>query len=158
MRLLLPFVDYFSLMSYDYPSKTLSGVAPINWMRDNVEYLLQTPVDVANAEDVGERYVGQPLSHRVLMGLNLYGYGVIGASGRVEAVVAHTYLNMLTHADARIKWHAHVSEHSVEAGKSMAFYPSLHSLEMRLSLARELNVGVALWEIGQGLDYFYNLL
>ena len=76
-----------------------------------------------------------------------------------------TYLALLErHRPARFDWHAEAAEHvftyngTDDGAAHSVYYPSLKGLAERLGALRSLGVGVALWELGTGLDYWFDLL
>lgn len=145
---LAPHVDYFSLMTYDF--STNSGHAgpssPLPWVAMCVNFL-----------DPEEKY-----RSKILTGLNFYGH--MFSSRASSPIVGRDYLEFLELYKPEITWEQSIAEHyarfgNEEAGQGIVFYPTLKSIEMRLEAARSvLKTGVSIWEIGQGLDYFYDLL
>ena len=120
-------------------------------------------------------------SIKVFLGLNFYGYRYdrVGSSTRNDqqqyrmvSIIGRDYVEFLRKSsqsssiiyDSRT--HEHVTfvqngaikqpQHSFP--ETIIFYPSLKSIYERLKLATKLNVGVAIWDGGQGLDYFFDLL
>jgi len=144
-----PLVDAFSLMTYDYMATAPPGragpTAPLVWVESCVTMLDPE----SRARD------------KILLGINLYGY--LYGKLRIKAVVGTEYIQMLKSRLATIEWNKDFGEHVImqdayDGSAEVIFYPTLLSIQKRIDLARQLGTGLAIWDLGQGLDYFYDLL
>uniref|UniRef100_A0A8C3ACP8 Chitinase domain-containing protein 1 n=1 Tax=Cyclopterus lumpus TaxID=8103 RepID=A0A8C3ACP8_CYCLU len=136
---LAPAVDGFSLMTYDYSSGARPGPSsPLPWVRDCVLQL---------APNTQWR-------QKILLGLNLYGLDF--ASQETEPTLGGRYIEILREHRPKLLWDEYSAEHYFSYKRPSHSKP--YSLYLRISLATELGTGISLWELGQGLDYFYDLL
>ncbi|KNC55463.1 Cc1-9 [Thecamonas trahens ATCC 50062] len=123
-----------SVMTYDFSHPGSPGPsAPLAWMERALEGIVPP-----NAPQ---------LASKVFLGLNFYGndFAGDGSGGPI------------------IEWDSGSSEHVYryvdgQGREHEVWYPSLGSLHVRLELAARAGVGVAVWELGQGLDYLFDEL
>ena len=77
-------------------------------------------------------------------------------------IIGHEYISLLRKHKPTLLWDDKVKEHYFEyvekKKKHIVFYPSLKSLALRLEEASQWGTGISIWEIGQGLEYFFDLL
>ncbi|KAF5733116.1 chitinase domain-containing protein 1-like isoform X1 [Tripterygium wilfordii] len=147
-------VDGFSLMTYDFSSPQHPGPnAPLKW----IHFTLQTLLGMSDRDD-------QSLAHKIFLGINFYGNDFIHSGGSGGgAITGMDYLSLLEKHRPALQWEKNSGEHyflyaDEDQKKHAVFYPSLMSISMRLEEARRWGTGISIWEIGQGLDYFMDLL
>jgi chitinase domain-containing protein 1 len=141
-------VDGFSLMTYDYSSHNsiVGPNAPLKWVKLNIEYL--------TSNSRADR-------SKILLGLNFYGTKFsLKPKPSAEPILGRQLVELLENERVDIVFNEETGEHEfyIKSKHIIVFYPTLYSIQQRINLARELGTGLSIWELGQGLDYFFDLL
>ncbi|GBF89547.1 hypothetical protein Rsub_02265 [Raphidocelis subcapitata] len=174
-------VEGFSVMTYDHLAAIPGPNAPLPWMEANLKLLLEggggSGGSGGGGGGKGSSGGGPALEPgSVLLGLNFYGYefsrpddgapAAAAAAGAArwsfDAVVAERFLSALARLQPALAWDGEAGEHYAkfkEGGKRRRIYfPTPASLAARVALAREWGVGLSIWELGQGMEAFFDLL
>eukprot|EP00752_Nemacystus_decipiens_P006333 g5709.t1 len=173
-RRLVPLIHRFSLMTYDYrppdvPADSSRGErtggggvpnSPLSWVRECVEMF-------------SPEGPGSELRSMTLIGLPFYGYD----NGR--ATTSRDVLSLFAAEQQRVSgvtggdispisldwdpaWREHIMSYRGRGGNAiddhLATFPTLAFIQERVDLAQQLGVGLALWELGQGMPYFFDLI
>lgn len=149
MDKLYKYVYAFSLMTYDFSSVQRPGAnAPLYWVRKAVEHIAP-----AGCHDMEIK------RGKILMGLNMYGNDYTPDGG--GPITYGQYLELVRHVKKHLTFDERDIENffeiKTETGRHIVFYPTLYSINERIKLAKELGTGISIWELGQGLNYFYDL-
>jgi len=158
-------VDYFSVMTYDHAGAmgTEGPNSPLKWVEQVVGDLIQgddNGDDLEDDEELTEVMSEHKMrASKVLLGIPFYGYR-FSRNQAPEAYTASNYVDLLKEATSPIdiSWDESSKEHRLALTGSSLWYPTLLSLLYRLQLAEELGVGIAIWELGQGMDHFIDAL
>ncbi|PIN13887.1 putative member of glycosyl hydrolase family 18 [Handroanthus impetiginosus] len=154
LRSLSDDVDGFSLMTYDFSGPQNPGPnAPLKWIRSTFQLLLG-----ANNGD------HHKLAKKIFIGINFYGNDFVASGGLGGGpIIGREYLSLLEKHKPQLHWERNSAEHFFlyiddQNIKHVVFYPSLMSIAARLQEALFWKAGISIWEIGQGLEYFFDIL
>jgi chitinase domain-containing protein 1 len=99
------------------------------------------------------------------MGLNFYGMKYeMDKSGKLtkqpEPILGSQLIDLIKDQELIVQYDQRSEEHVFlkTSDKTLIYYPTLYSLEKRITLANELNTGLSIWELGQGHTFFFDLL
>ncbi|GKU96685.1 hypothetical protein SLEP1_g9896 [Rubroshorea leprosula] len=147
-------VDGFSLMTYDFSNPHNPGPnAPTQWIHFTLQSLLGPPGKTAWS-----------LARKIFLGINFYGndFTLSGGSGG-GPIIGRDYISLLEKHKPAFQWEKNSGEHFFLYSDDnhinhAVFYPTSMSIHLRLEEARSWGTGISIWEIGQGLDNFFDLL
>eukprot|EP01099_Mayorella_cantabrigiensis_P007085 TRINITY_DN6127_c0_g1_i1.p1 TRINITY_DN6127_c0_g1~~TRINITY_DN6127_c0_g1_i1.p1 ORF type:complete len:427 (-),score=98.36 TRINITY_DN6127_c0_g1_i1:157-1437(-) len=166
METINSYIDAFSIMTYDFSSHhgRVGPTAPVDWMMRSILRLIPP-----------SKRTDKSFTDKFLLGLNFYGREYKPSVGEVRALTGTDYVKVLeTQKAVKFVWEESFHEHliyyspsstsspppssSSSSSSAIIIYPTLKYLQTRIEIARTAGIGISIWEIGQGLDYFFDLL
>ena len=139
----------FVLMTYDYSvNQGKQGAnSPLIWTKEIMETI---------KSKIQQRY-----EWKYLIGLNFYGYKY--SKQGTEAIIGDQLIELLKKEgdDYKWKWDQDIMEHYLvnqNDDSIKIYYPTLQSIATRLELLSMYDFGATIWELGQGMEYFTDLL
>lgn len=135
-------------MTYDFGhAQNAASNSPLTWFEGSHVTLSRTPEHL----------------RQVLGGVNLYGNDYALGRSTGGPVVSHEILKLLASKKPKIVWHKDAMEHNFQYHQDgvdhLVWFPTLNYIHHRIQVATHtLNSGLSFWELGQGMDYFYDLL
>ncbi|KAK2943963.1 putative Glycoside hydrolase [Blattamonas nauphoetae] len=161
-------IDAVMVMTYDYSGNSPGPISPSVWAKGCVESLLSLPkqelLDALHFTDITP-----PKPKQIFMGMNFYGTHFKNGQF-VGHVRGDDVLKILSVYKTKIDWESNSEEHRFtwreeeksELSNSFAdhtmYYPTIHSITKRKEKAESIGCGLAIWELGQGLPYFMDVL
>jgi chitinase domain-containing protein 1 len=142
-------VDRFNVMTYDANQGKGKPNAPLPWVKNIINGL-------GNIK-YGKSGPSVFLKEKLLLGIPLYGWRSDG-----EAMTASSMKEWMSSTTTKvdITWDYDSAEHIfVDNGGMTASYPTIPFMCSRLEYAGEYgNVGIGLWELGQGMPFLLDAL
>ncbi|CAH8499279.1 unnamed protein product [Schistosoma mattheei] len=126
-KILADYVDYFSLMTYDYSSPHRPGPnSPLSWVEECINRLVPK-----NSLDQAK------LRKQILVGLNFYGVDYLPKKLIGEPIKGNDVIEIVEKYQPNFKWEKKWAEHSFsykdkKSQDHLAFYPTLMSIAQRL--------------------------
>jgi chitinase domain-containing protein 1 len=141
-------VGGFALMTHGFSKEKPGPNSPISWLREEVSHFCKNPEEAS--------------CKKIFLGINWHGTG-FKENNEARPVTGEVFFQLVSEFHPEFKWDEEGEEHffTIKNGEDLSvsiYFPTLKSLSVRLDLATELGVNICLVEIGQGFDYFFDLL
>lgn len=179
-----PLVDAWSVMTYDYSNLNTPGPnSPLHWLKPNIEKLCGDSKPCRAKFLLGMNFYGNDFYASPLYlqkhasqlkdkGGPIVGSRYLELLGKIDKneelewdkESGEHYFHYHTkdggsastdnEDDDDDENDSGYEEEDENDSRRVVWYPTLYSIKLRLDLAKEMGCGVAVWEIGQGLDYF----
>ena len=117
------------------------GVGPTYWIEPNIEYVMEAS--------------GGENREKIMLGVNFYGYSYDSANNPTPGLIHEFVKRVKEDPKISVIWDKESEEQAlVKDSKVIAYFPTKRSIRSRVDLAKKLEVGIGIWEIGQApLNY-----